>query len=117
MLPGERDLLEAETARRGPSSAHPGHRGGSLRYQGHVPKSAVVTVPVEVAEIEASILSEADRVPTRPFSDLRSEFDRLRGLLGFDVRSASGHEQVWEPTLVSEAARHETVDRASTASV
>jgi len=48
--------------------------------------------------------------------ELRSELDRLRELLGFDVRSASGHEHVWEPTLFSEAARHETVDHSSTAS-
>ncbi|HUF99215.1 MAG TPA: DEAD/DEAH box helicase family protein [Ilumatobacter sp.] len=46
--------------------------------------------------------------------ELRSELDRLRGLLGFDVRSASGHEQSWEPTLFSETARHESVDHAST---
>jgi hypothetical protein len=33
----------------------------------------VVTVPVEVAEVEASMGSEVDHVPTRPFSDLGIE--------------------------------------------
>lgn len=48
--------------------------------------------------------------------ELRSELDRLRGLLGLDVRSASGHEQSWEPTLFSEAARGADVDHTSTVS-
>ncbi len=48
--------------------------------------------------------------------ELSAELDRLRGLLGLDVRSPGGHEQSWEPTLFSQTARHADVDRSSTAS-
>ncbi len=70
-------------------------------------------------ESMVSMADDPDRTrddSTTENRELRSELDRLRGLLGFDVRSASGHEQSWEPTCFSEAMRHVDVDHASTAS-
>ena len=70
-------------------------------------------------ESMVSMADDLDRFATiwsPRMRELRAELDRLRGLLGLDVRSASGHEQSWEPTLFSEAARGADVDHTSTVS-
>lgn len=51
----------------------------------------------------------------REVEALRTENDRLRGLLGFDERPDSGHAQAWAPTLLVEPGEQPTVDASSTA--
>ena len=44
---------------------------------------------------------------------LRSENDRLRGLLGLNTREADGHRQAWAPTLFTQTAASESLESSS----
>ena len=68
----------------------------------------MVSMPADRDHTREDLISEND--------ELRVELDRLRALLGLDVRSANGHERSWEPTLFSETVPRAEVDQSSTAS-